>query len=361
MAVEARHLNLFPPQLIGNREIMNPIETNANIFTNAHYQSNMGLYGLPPAGVITADALLPSYNSPINDPPKTAKKSSDSGLTYTVNPTPYSRKRTRDSINPLLSYPISTTAQTMNKNCSSLSPFSFLGEDISLHLQQQQFDLDRLVSQHMEKVRMEIEERRKRQARKILEAIEVGMMKRLKAKEEEIEKIGKLNWALEERVKSLCIENQIWRDLAQSNEATANTLRTNLEQVLQAAQVKDHGGAGLENDDADRDGGAACGADLADDAQSCCGENDDFGGGWRAVVGTTGRGRNDDVKEETTSNVSCGGNNNRMCRNCGKEESCVLLLPCRHLCLCTVCGSSLHTCPICKSTKNASVHVNMSS
>lgn len=131
------------------REIMNPIETNANIFTNAHYQSNMGLYGLPPAGVITADALLPSYNSPINDPPKTAKKSSDSGLTYTVNPTPYSRKRTRDSINPLLSYPISTTAQTMNKNCSSLSPFSFLGEDISLHLQQQQFDLDRLVSQHV--------------------------------------------------------------------------------------------------------------------------------------------------------------------------------------------------------------------
>ncbi|CAN1128222.1 Probable BOI-related E3 ubiquitin-protein ligase 3 [Linum perenne] len=53
------------------------------------------------------------------------------------------------------------------------------------------------------------------------------MMKRLKAKEEEIKKIGKLNWAMEEKVKSLCMENQIWRDLAQTNEATTNALRSN--------------------------------------------------------------------------------------------------------------------------------------
>lgn len=231
----------------------------------------------------------------------------------------------------------------------------------------------------MEKVRIEIEERRKKQARKIMEAIEVGMMKRLRAKEEEIEKIGKLNWALEERLKSLCVENQIWRELAQTNEATANALRTDLEQVL--AQVKDERtrGAGLLEDDVDNEnddanvagpGGAAA---LADDAQSCCGENDDVEvvGGWRTLVTEDQRNdvRNDVVELETTSNVvRCNGNSststsncmNRLCRNCGKEESCVLLLPCRHLCLCTVCGSSLHTCPICKSTKNASVHVNMS-
>ncbi|PON77176.1 E3 ubiquitin-protein ligase BOI [Parasponia andersonii] len=236
----------------------------------------------------------------------------------------------------------------------------------------------------MDKVRMEIEERRKKQARKIMEAIEVGMMKRLRAKEEEIEKIGKLNWALEERVKSLCVENQIWRDLAQTNEATANALRTNLEQVL--AQVKDERtrGPGFLEDDADNEnddvnaGAGPMGAVLADDAQSCCGENDGLEaeaeaavevarGEWRSLA-TADRndGRNCVVElETTTSNVvarcsSSTGGYNRWCRNCGKEESCVLLLPCRHLCLCTVCGSSLHTCPICKSTKNASVHVNMS-
>ncbi|GLT53142.1 hypothetical protein SLA2020_264330 [Shorea laevis] len=224
MAVEARRLNLFPSQLIGNREIMmNPIEVNSNM-----YNSHMG-YTVPLSGTTTAETLLPAHSSVAIDsiPPKGAMKS-DSGLTYNI---PMPRKRSRDSINPFLSNPINPQP---HKNCGF---FSFLGEDISYQIQQQQFDIDRLVSQHMEKVRMEIEEKRKRQARRIIEAIELGMMKRLKVKEEEIEKIGKLNWALEERIKCLCIENQIWRDLAQSNEATANALRTNLEQVL--TQVKD--------------------------------------------------------------------------------------------------------------------------
>ncbi|KAL5543800.1 hypothetical protein UlMin_007584 [Ulmus minor] len=350
MAVEARHLNLFPPQLLGNnREMMNPIEGNANM-----YNTQIG-YGVPLPGTIAAETLLPAYNSVLNDsiPPKTVKKS-DSGLTYNVQTT-LPRKRSRESINPYFTYP----SAPMNKNCGS---FSFLGEDISLQIQQQQFDIDRHISQHMEKVRMEIEERRKRQARKILEAIELGMMKRLRTKEEEIEKIGKLNWALEERVKSLCIENQIWRDLAQTNEATANALRTNLEQVL--AQVKDDRTRGLEDESP---------AALADDAQSCCGssagDEDDVGmGEWRSLAErNNGNGikEKNDVVEEATSNrcrnvAKSSNSGSRWCRNCGKEEACVLLLPCRHLCLCTVCGSSLHTCPICKSTKNASVHVNMS-
>ncbi|CAL1360873.1 unnamed protein product [Linum trigynum] len=77
----------------------------------------------------------------------------------------------------------------------------------------------------MEKVRAKFEDKRKRQARRIIQVIEEGMSKRLRAKEDE-------NWVLEEQVKSHCIENQIWQDLAQSNEATTNTLRSNVEQVL---------------------------------------------------------------------------------------------------------------------------------
>lgn len=328
---------------------------------------------LPLSGTTTAtDTPLQAaaaYNSLIVDsvPQKTAMKS-ESGLTYSV---PVARKRSRDSINyPLPSYPASSQA---HKNCGF---FSFLGEDISLQIHQQQLDIDRLISQHMEKVRMELEEKRKRQARRIIEAIEIGMMKRLKAKEEEIDKMGKLNWALEERVKSLCVENQIWRDLAQTNEATANALRTNLEQVL--AQVKDDRtrAAADEDDNDDATVAPAGPAPLLDDAQSCCGstgggageEDDDannnqietnqatMDGCWRTVV--TGCAA---VKDRDEGGTSGGGSKSRrLCRNCGKEESCVLILPCRHLCLCTVCGSTLHTCPVCKSFKNASVHVNMS-
>ncbi|KAG6755481.1 hypothetical protein POTOM_041307 [Populus tomentosa] len=340
MAVEARRLNLFPPQLISSREITNPIEANTNM-----YNTQMG-YGVPLSGgtpTTTAETLLPMYSSVVTDSiSHKTPINSDSGLTYNV---PVQRRRPRDSINPLLSYP------TLVQSNETSAPFSFLGQDLSFQIQQQQLDIDCLVSQHMEKVRMEIEEKRKRQARRIIEAIETGMMKRLRAKEEEIEKIGKLNWALEEKVKSLCVENQIWRDLAQSNEATANTLRSNLEQVL-AAQVKEDRtlGAGLDDQT----------AALLDDAQSCCGSNGGDGDdGWEEKVSercTLASGAQDNNGAGPTGT----GTGSWLCKNCNKAESCVLLLPCRHLCLCTVCGSSLHTCPICKATKNASVHVNLS-
>lgn len=194
-------------------------------------------------------------------------------------------------------------------------------------------------------MRLELEQRRKRNSKRIISAVEEGIVKRLRAKEEEIEKIGKLNYMLEDKVKSLCIENQIWRDLAQSHEATANALRSNLEQVL----------SHVHNDQFQRPGGNDC--LIADDAESCCGSN--YEEANRPDEMKIVKNQVDDCKTSGVNNQV--GNRNRLCRSCGKEESCVLLLPCRHLCLCTVCGSSLHICPICKSTKNASVHVNMSS
>lgn len=367
MAVEAHHLNQFSSHLLGNRDIIASVQPSMNlIYNNAHmhtYNSSL----LPLSGTSTATAtdaaLLPApYSSFIVDslPQKTPMKS-DSGLSYGLPVA--SRKRSRDSTNyPLLSYKNTTDID------SSCAAFSFLGQDISLQIQQHQLDIDRLVAHHMENVRVELEEKRKRQARRILEAIEVGMMKRLRAKEEEIAKIGKLNWALEQKVKSLCVENQIWRDLAQTNEATANALRTNLEQVL--AQFKDERRLRLNDDE-----GATvvpAGAELMEDAQSCCGstggvdidelrdegsnEGEDLEG-WRRVGGAAKAKEEEEGNKTRRNGMS---NQSRLCRKCGREESCVLILPCRHLCLCPVCGSSLNTCPICNSFKTGSVHVNMS-
>lgn len=176
-----------------------------------------------------------------------------------------------------------------------------------------------------EKVRMELEEQRMRQSRMLVSAIQEAMVNKLKEKDEEIQRMEKLNWALQERVKSMCMENQIWRELAQTNEATANYLRSNLEQVL--AHVGEE---------------RATAAEVADDAQSSCGSNDaaDAGDDTAASAAATGRGR--------------------LCKNCGVRESVVLLLPCRHLCLCTMCGTTIRNCPICDSGMDASVHVNLS-
>ncbi|KAL2483804.1 putative BOI-related E3 ubiquitin-protein ligase [Forsythia ovata] len=304
MAVEARNLNLFPPQILRNREItMDGFGSNGNT-----YSTPIG-YGLvaPLSGTTTAtETVVPVYGSLIFEsvPPNSA----------TMKSIPVSRKRSRDVLHS--SFP--SVAQNQNQN-SSCASSTFLGEDISFQIQQQSLEIDRLISQHTEKVRVGVEERRKRHSLRIVKAVEEEIMKTLKSKEEEIEKIGKLNLALEEKVKSLCVENQIWRDLAQTNEATANALRCNLEQVLNQVQDDHH-----RHEEA-----AAEASDLIGDAQSCCGSN------LEAIDGE------------------------RMCRNCRKGESSVLILPCRHLCLCTNCGSSLHTCPICNSFKTASVHVNM--
>ncbi|CAL0310245.1 unnamed protein product [Lupinus luteus] len=307
MEVEAHHFNLFSPQLISsNREMMNPVD-NINLY-NTHQMGYNSL--LPLSGTTTADNIFrpPCHTFIAADsfPQKTAMNSG-SNLTYNV---PLSRKRSRENPN--------TTTQPYNmSNCGS---FSFLGEHLSLHLHQQQFDISNIISEQVslingyhkwfcclvftkmivfsskymhsdislviifydqiERLRMEVVEKRKRQTRKIIETIEVSVMKRLKAKENEIEKIGKLNHGLEEKIKSLCIDNKIWRELAQSNEATANALRNVLDQVL----IHRDGGATINP------AGAAVPALMAD-ASSCCGSTDDVKnkeGVWRRIIGYAG-------------------------------------------------------------------------
>lgn len=115
---------------------MNHIEANSNI-----YNPQMG-YRVPLSGTTTAETLLPMYSSVNTDsiPQKTPIKS-ESGLTYNYN-LPMSRKRPRESISPLLPCPTPQLIKTA-------SPFSFLGQDLSLQIEQQQLDIDRLISQHV--------------------------------------------------------------------------------------------------------------------------------------------------------------------------------------------------------------------
>ncbi|XP_010472749.1 PREDICTED: probable BOI-related E3 ubiquitin-protein ligase 2 [Camelina sativa] len=348
MAVDAHNLFLSPPQLFPNREFMMNNNTTMEPTSGGFCNNNQTGYGVVSPFSVTDDttttptppSFLHMYGSGGADTttPTTAGYYAADGTTTATTTSLdcdffplQTRKRSRESSSTRSNYYHNhhhlLLQNQRSSSCvnaaTSTTPFSFLGQDIDIssHMNQQQHDIDRFVSLHMERVKYEIEEKRKRQARMIIEAIEQGLAKRLRVKEEERERIVKVNYALEERVKSLSIENQIWRDLAQTNEATANHLRTNLDQVL--AQVNDLRCAG--GSDADNNN------NEEDDAQSsCCGST-------KAAEGR------------------------KLCRNCGEEESCVLLLPCRHLCLCGVCGSSVHTCPICTSPKNASVHVNMSS
>lgn len=262
----------------------------------------------------------------------------ESGLTSNH---PLSRKRSLDvsSFNPPL---ISIPDAPIN-----VDEFAFLREDISSQMYQQQLEIDRFIAHHTEKMRAATEEMRMRNSRRLIAAAQEGIMKRLKTKDEEIAKIGQLNWSLEEKVKSLIVENQIWKELAQTNEATANALRNNLQQVLAQVQLQHQHQHRL--DFAENVPNTT--TFVADDTQSYCGSN--YEEDQLAEDGVMNLNRKNEYGSTT-------GRYGGWCRNCGKEESCVLLLPCRHLCVCSVCVFSVSICPVCKSKKSAGVHVNMS-
>ncbi|CAA0832239.1 BOI-related E3 ubiquitin-protein ligase 1 [Striga hermonthica] len=317
MAVEATHLNLFPGQLVQDRHSFNPSNQGSNL--NLPYNSLMGFVGGP------VGASLPEYQllyrpAACNSLQAKTSANTDSGLTCNV---PVSRKRQRDdSLSHLYG--------------NRLPPSLATGEDLMPQLHQCQLEIDAIISQHNKKIRMELEERQKQQTRLLAAAVGEGAMKKLREKDEQIQRMGKLNLVLQERVKSLYVENQLWRDLAQTNEAAANSLRNNLEQVLLHIGSEGVSGGGVVP--------AAVGEE--EDVESCCGSSD--GGHCR---------------EQETSAVG-GGRRERMCRMCGEREPCVLLLPCRHLCLCGPCGGGsrqLMECPVCNSSMDATLHVNMTS
>ncbi|CAN6317315.1 unnamed protein product [Urochloa humidicola] len=228
------------------------------------------------------------------------------------------------------------------KRKRAADPVGLGAADVSAHFQQQLVEVDRLVLQHTTKMWAELREQRRRQDRQVVAAVEAAAAKRLRAKDEEIERMGRLNWALEERVRSLYVEAQVWRDLAQSNEATAAALRGELQQAMDAHQQAARCAgvlAAAAGPDTDADG----------DAESCCcGEND--------VVADNKQ--EEDGHAAGTTSAAC--RERRMCTVCGEGVAEVLLLPCRHLCACAACAGVAQACPVCGCAKNGSVCVNFS-
>lgn len=278
MAVEATHLNPFSvsPQLIQNRDLLNPPPNQLNAGCAFTPSPQFQLFGA---------STLPE-NQPFYSPPVDGR--------FTIS----SRKRFRDES---MSSPFIATAGS---------------EEITMpqFQQQHQIEIDSLISQHMKKIKMELEERQRKQAKLVASAMSETVVKKLKEKDDQIQGMKKWNLILQDRIRSLYLENQLLREVARNNEATANSLRTNLEQVL---LLQEEHVSGEEEEEV----GSSC----------------------------TGAGGSNEQQQ--------------VCRKCGEHESSVLLLPCRHLCLCNVCGSGsqVEMCPICHANTNATLHLNLSS
>lgn len=211
-----------------------------------------------------------------------------------------------------------------------------------------------------ESIRSGLEGARKRHHRALLSVMEQRVMRRLREREAELESASRRNTELEDKVRQLAAENQIWFNVARNNEAIVSSLRATLDQVVlhnATAVVGRAAAAGgttailsaQSKEQREGFGESDCAVPIlpAEDAQSCCHE-----GPWAAAAEAV---RDTAATTDNPRDIQLPG----ACKACLEREASVLLLPCRHVCLCMQCDSSVGACPLCNAPKNASLQVFM--
>lgn len=171
-------------------------------------------------------------------------------------------------------------------------------------------------------MRRTLAEKRQRHYRALLSAAEETVARQLREKEVEVQKATRRNAELEARAVQLSVEAQVWQAKAKAQEATAASLQAQLQQAIMSGTVEKREEGGLS---------CALGAEgQAEDAESAYVDPDRV--------------------------VAAGPK----CRGCGKRAASVVVLPCRHLCMCTKCDAHFRACPVCLNLKNSTVEVYLS-
>ncbi|XP_009760231.1 probable BOI-related E3 ubiquitin-protein ligase 2 [Nicotiana sylvestris] len=206
-------------------------------------------------------------------------------------------------------------------SCGDSAFLGLVGDDIERELQRQDADIDRYIKVQGDRLRQAILEKVQANQLQTITCVEEKVIQKLREKEAEVEDINKKNMELELRMEQLALEANAWQQRAKYNENLINTLKVNLQHVYAQS----------------RDSKEGCGDSEVDDTASCCnGRATDFHLLCRD---------SNEMKELMT------------CKVCRVNEVCMLLLPCKHLCLCKECESKLSLCPLCQSTKYIGMEV----
>ncbi|GFP88026.1 probable boi-related E3 ubiquitin-protein ligase 3 [Phtheirospermum japonicum] len=200
------------------------------------------------------------------------------------------------------------------------SVFSALGNDIKREIDQQNKELDHFIRIQEENMAKGVRDIRQRHMSSFLSALEKGVAKKMHEKDLELDNVTRKNKELVETMKQVTSEAQNWCYMAKYNESVVNVLKTNLQQAMQCSNTARNEGVGE--------------SDAADDAASCIGGSGPL--------------------------IAAKKDNIMICRSCRSKEVSVLLMPCRHLCLCKECERFVGVCPVCQVATTASFEVYLS-
>ncbi|XP_050120005.1 probable BOI-related E3 ubiquitin-protein ligase 3 [Malus sylvestris] len=209
-----------------------------------------------------------------------------------------------------------------------------LGDNIRTELDRQKEEFDQYIKIQEEHLAKGVRDMKQRHMASFLAAIDKGVSKKMREKDLEIENMNRKNQELVDRIKQVAVEAQNWHYRAKYNESVVNALKSNLQQAI--SQGADQGKEGF-------------GDSEVDDAASYIDPNNyltiPVGPAKSVPKNYLG------LKEQTGS---------RACRTCKAKEVSMLLMPCRHLCLCKDCDGFVNVCPVCESMKTASFQVYLS-
>ncbi|KAH7687487.1 E3 ubiquitin-protein ligase BOI-like protein [Dioscorea alata] len=199
---------------------------------------------------------------------------------------------------------------------SSLPPLisSLLSDDLAVQIKQHNDEIDRFLRSQAEQLRTALTQTRHRHYRSLLAATEEAAARRLRDKDAEVERATRRSAELEDRLTRLRSELMAWQAKALSDQATAASLHVQLQQAAAAAAT-----AGPVHGETNEP--------PADDAESA---------------------HIDPVRTKPSP---------KACRACHSRPLSVVLMPCRHLCLCSACDAAAISCPVCRSVRTGSVQV----
>ncbi|XP_050230883.1 probable BOI-related E3 ubiquitin-protein ligase 2 [Mercurialis annua] len=201
----------------------------------------------------------------------------------------------------------SSTSDTFIALCRSL------GAD---HLEMQRQEVDYILQLQNERLRCALQEERKQQFAILLKNVNSKAVSLMRQKEEDLAKARNKTMELESYLRTAQMETESWQRLSRENEALVINLSHTLEQVKQRQIIS-----------------RTSSRQSQETESSCC------GGSCK--------------KEENPAELRA----KMVCKGCNSRASCVLFLPCKHLCSCKFCEAFLSSCPVCESVKEESMEV----
>nr|GEU95311.1 BOI-related E3 ubiquitin-protein ligase 1-like [Tanacetum cinerariifolium] len=202
------------------------------------------------------------------------------------------------------------------KDKGSSSFTSLLSDDLSNLINQQGNDIDHFIHTQGEELRRKLAEKRQRHYNALIVAAKESSSRMIREKEVEADKAIRRNAELEAKASQLSAEAEIWQSKAKAQEAVAAALQAQLQQAM--------GGCVSQGEEVGGD------HENAEDAESSY------------------------IDPERVVVVSGPG-----CKACGKRVASVVLLPCRHLCVCSECDDLVQSCPLCLTFRSSSIQVYM--